>query len=43
MMDLRQQDLAHFRERSKEIVAALREQRRRLAELVAAVPATATA
>jgi stearoyl-CoA desaturase (delta-9 desaturase) len=43
VMDLRQQDLAHFRERSKEIVAALREQRRRLAELVAAVPATATA
>ncbi len=43
VMDLRQQDLAHFRERSKEIVAALREQRRRLAELVAAVPVAAAA
>jgi stearoyl-CoA desaturase (delta-9 desaturase) len=43
VMDLRQQDLAHFRERSKEIVAALREQRRRLAELVAAAPVAAAA
>jgi stearoyl-CoA desaturase (delta-9 desaturase) len=43
VMDLRQQDLARFRERSQEIVAALREQRRRLAELVAVAPVASAA
>jgi stearoyl-CoA desaturase (Delta-9 desaturase) len=43
VMDLRQQDLARFRQRSHEIVVALREQRRRLAALVAMAPTLATA
>lgn len=43
VMDLRQQDLARFRQRSREIVDALREQRRRLTALVASAPSLATA
>jgi len=43
VMDLRQQDLTRFRQRSQEIVEALREQRRRLAELVAMAPTLAAA
>ena len=43
VMDLRQQDLARFRQRSREIVQALREQRRRLTTLVAMAPSMAAA